>query len=224
MINFFEVSKIYPNGTAALYRINLTVGKGEFLFLVGPSGSGKSTVLRLITGEEKPTEGKVLVSDLNVGRLRRREIPYLRRKIGVVFQDFRLLPNLTVAENIAFALEVSEVKPKETRRRVRQVLELVGLSHKAAIYPDELSGGERQRVSIARAIVNNPLVLLADEPTGNLDPETSWEIVKLLETINQRGTTVIMATHNETIVNTLQKRVVAMAEGRTVRDERRGTY
>ncbi|MBO8127071.1 MAG: cell division ATP-binding protein FtsE [Firmicutes bacterium] len=224
MIHFIDVSKIYPNGSVGLDRVNLTVEKGEFVFLVGPSGSGKSTLLRLITREEKPTEGKVLVGSRNIARLRRKEIPYLRRRIGVVFQDFRLLPKLTVAENVAFALEVNELSRKEIRRRVAEVLDLVGLAGKERACPRELSGGEQQRVSIARAIVNNPLVLLADEPTGNLDPETSWEIVKLLETINIRGTTVIMATHNETIVNTLQRRVVAMAEGRTVRDEVRGSY
>lgn len=224
MIQFFDVSKIYPNGTVGLYRVNLSVDKGEFLFLVGSSGSGKSSLLRLVTGEERPTEGKVLVNQRNISRLRRREIPYLRRKVGVVFQDFRLLPKLTVWDNVAFALEVSEVNGRETRRRVGQTLELVGLGAKAQVYPGELSGGEMQRVSIARAIVNNPLVLLADEPTGNLDPETSWEIVRLLETINQRGTTLIMATHNENIVNQLKKRVIQIDQGKTVRDELRGTY
>ncbi|NLY56336.1 MAG: cell division ATP-binding protein FtsE [Firmicutes bacterium] len=224
MIQFFDVSKVYANGTVALNRVSFQVAKGEFVFLVGPSGSGKSTVLRLITREEKPTEGKVLINGRNTVRLSRREIPHLRRKIGVVFQDFRLLPKLTVAQNVAFALEVCELPRREIKRRVASTLELVGLADKAGVYPHELSGGEQQRVSIARAVVNNPIVLLADEPTGNLDPEHSWEIVRLLETINLRGTTVLMATHNDAIVNALQRRVIAMAEGCVVRDELRGSY
>lgn len=224
MIQFFDVSKVYANGTVALNRVSFQVAKGEFVFLVGPSGSGKSTVLRLITREEKPTEGKVLINGRNTVRLSRREIHHLRRKIGVVFQDFRLLPKLTVAQNVAFALEVCELPRREIKRRVASTLELVGLADKAGVYPHELSGGEQQRVSIARAVVNNPIVLLADEPTGNLDPEHSWEIVRLLETINLRGTTVLMATHNDAIVNALQRRVIAMAEGCVVRDELRGSY
>ncbi len=224
MIQFFDVSKIYSNGTVGLNRVTFQVAKGEFVFLVGPSGSGKSTLLRLITREEKPTEGKVLINGRNTARLSRREIPFLRRKIGVVFQDFRLLPKLTVSQNVAFALEVCELSRREIKRRVGATLELVGLADKAEVYPHELSGGEQQRVSIARAVVNNPIVLLADEPTGNLDPEHSWEIMRLLETINLRGTMVLMATHNDAIVNALQRRVIAMAQGRLVRDELRGSY
>lgn len=224
MIYLHNVSKVYPNGALALLNINLHIPPGDFVFLVGPSGAGKSSFMKLIIRQELPTEGQVVVDGKNVARLRRREVTLLRRKVGVIFQDFKLLPDRTVWENVAFALEVTEVSPREIRKKVPAVLELVGLSEKAGVFPHELSGGEQQRVSIARAIVNNPLVLLADEPTGNLDPETSLGIMDLLERINQRGTTVIMATHNREIVNRMKKRVVALEKGRVVRDERGGTY
>lgn len=224
MIQFKNISKIYNKGIQALTNINLTIEKGEFMFLVGPSGAGKSTFIKLLLKEEEPTEGVILIDDEDITKLPRRKVPYLRRNISVVFQDFRLLPSKTVYENIAFAMQVIEASPKEIRRQVPMVLGMVGLSDKAKQYPNELSGGERQRVSIARSIVNNPSILIADEPTGNLDPETAWEIMKVLRQINRRGTTVVMATHAKDIVDTMQQRVVALEKGRIVRDEHRGAY
>ena len=224
MIELRNVSKTYPNGTVALRDINLKLDKGEFVFLVGPSGSGKSTLVKLLLKEEDATEGEVYVNGYDVTSMTRQEIPYLRRSLGVVFQDFRLLPNKTVYENGAFAMIITEALPKEIRRQVPMALALVGLSRKANMYPHQLSGGEQQRVALARALVNNPALLIADEPTGNLDPETSWEIMKLLSEINHRGTTVIVATHEKSIVDEMKKRVVAINKGVIVRDQEKGLY
>ncbi len=224
MIEFDRVTKIYNRDTYALDKVTLKIKKGEFIFLVGPSGAGKSTFVRLLLREELPTEGRIVVHGVETGRLRPREVPFFRRRIGMVFQDFRLLPERTVSENVAFALRVVEVPRREIYRRVPQVLHLVGLAHKSRAKPAELSGGEQQRVALARALVNNPPILLADEPTGNLDPETSWEIVKLLLEINQRGTTVVVATHAHEIVDRVRRRVVELERGRVVRDEEKGAY
>ncbi|KAB3533575.1 cell division ATP-binding protein FtsE [Alkaliphilus serpentinus] len=224
MIEMRNVSKDYSKGIHALINVNLRIEKGEFIFLVGASGAGKSTFIKLLLKEEDPSEGKIIVSDEDITHLSRRRIPYLRRNIGVVFQDFRLLPNKTVYENVAFAMEIIEASSKEIRRQVPMVLGMVGLSDKASQYPHQLSGGERQRVSIARAIVNNPSILIADEPTGNLDPETAWEIMKVLRQINRRGTTILMATHAKDIVDVMQQRVIALEKGRVVRDQQRGAY
>ncbi|MDI3535407.1 MAG: cell division transport system ATP-binding protein [Thermosediminibacterales bacterium] len=224
MIRMFGVSKIYRNGIKALSDINFHIKKGEFVFIVGPSGAGKSTLIKLIFREELPSSGQVIVAGRNVARLRRKDLPFFRRKIGVVFQDFRLLPDKTVFENVSFAMEVVEASKSEIRRRVPEVLELVGLRGKEKSMPSELSGGEQQRVSLARAIVNNPEIVVADEPTGNLDPETSWDIIKLLQQINLRGTTVVVATHESSIVNMLRKRVIAIEKGRIVRDQQKGVY
>ncbi|MCK9267243.1 MAG: cell division ATP-binding protein FtsE [Alkaliphilus sp.] len=224
MIELHNVTKTYLKGVQALVNINLKIEREEFIFLVGPSGAGKTTCVKLILKEEEPTEGSIFIDGQDVTRLSRRKVPYHRRNIGVVFQDFRLLPNKTVYENIAFAMQIIEATSKDIRRRVPMVLGMVGLSDKAASYPYQLSGGEKQRTSIARAIVNNPSILIADEPTGNLDPETAWEIMKVLKQINRRGTTVIMATHARNIVDTMQQRVVALEKGRIVRDEQRGAY
>lgn len=224
MIQLYNVSKTYANGTKALSDISVSIGKGEFVFLVGASGAGKSTFLRLLFREELPTRGQILVAGRNIVRLRRSEIPQLRRNIGVVFQDFRLLPDRTAAENIAFALEILQYSRRETMERVQAVLDMVGLSHKAHCFPHQLSGGEQQRVAIARAIVNRPPIVIADEPTGNLDPETSWDIMQLFNEINLRGTTVIVATHAREIVNAMNRRTIALARGCVVRDDRRGVY
>jgi cell division transport system ATP-binding protein len=224
LIELRNVSKTYPNGTVALRDINLKLDKGEFVFLVGPSGSGKSTLVKLLLKEEDATEGEVYVNGYDVTAMTRQEIPYLRRSLGVVFQDFRLLPNKTVYENVAFAMIITEALPKEIRRQVPMALALVGLSRKANMYPHQLSGGEQQRVALARALVNNPALMIADEPTGNLDPETSWEIMKLLSEINHRGTTVIVATHEKSIVDEMKKRVVSINKGLIVRDQEKGLY
>ncbi len=224
MIEFRNVTKTYFKGVQALTNINLKIKKEEFIFLVGPSGAGKSTCIRLLLKEEEPTEGSIFINGQNITKLSRRKIPYHRRNIGVVFQDFRLLSNKTVYENIAFAMQIIEATSKEMRRQIPMVLGMVGLSDKASSYPHQLSGGEKQRVSIARAIVNNPSILIADEPTGNLDPETAWEIMRVLRQINRRGTTIIMATHARDIVDIMQQRVIALEKGRIVRDEQRGTY
>jgi len=225
VIRLERVTKTYTTSTRpALDRVTVDVEKGEFVFLIGPSGSGKSTFLRLLLREEAPTEGRILVTDLDVATLPRRRVPRLRQRIGCVFQDFRLLPTKTVGENVAFALEVIG-KPQATIRRVvPEVLDLVGLGGKAERMPTELSGGEQQRVAIARAFVNRPLVLLADEPTGNLDPDTSQDIMLLLERINRTGTTVLMATHDHSIVDSMRRRVVELDLGQVVRDEARGVY
>lgn len=224
MIQMDNVYKKYPNGVVAANGISVTINKGEFVYVVGPSGAGKSTFVKLMYREEKATSGKVEVAGKDLTKLKNKEIPYLRRQLGVVFQDFKLLPRLTVFENVAFAMEVIEEQPKEIRKRVLEVLDLVGLKHKARMLPSELSGGEQQRVSIARSIVNMPLVLIADEPTGNLDPETSWEIMDIFNEINRRGTTIVMATHNREVVNTVRKRVIAIEGGLIVRDEYGGDY
>ncbi len=219
-----DVYKTYPNGVTALNGVNVDIKQGEFVYVVGPSGAGKSTFIKLIYREVKPSKGSILINEMNMSELKEKKVPLLRRDIGVIFQDFKLLPKLTVYENIAFALEVIEESPKKIRNRVMEVLDLVGLKNKARFIPDELSGGEQQRVSIARAIVNNPKIVIADEPTGNLDPDTSWGIMKTFEEINARGTTILMATHSKEIVNTIKKRVIAIEDGLIVRDEHRGEY
>lgn len=224
MIQMYNVSKIYDNGVKALNDVTLRVQKGEFVFLVGPSGAGKTTLAKLIFREELPTRGSVLFKGKNLARLRGREIPLLRRKIGMVFQDFRLLPQKNVFENVAFALQVTGASTKEIKKAVPAVLKMVGLEKKAEAFPSQLSGGEQQRVCVARAIVNKPELILADEPTGNLDPETSWELMNLFLEINRRGTTVIVATHAWDIVDMMKRRVITLSEGRIVRDEERGVY
>jgi cell division transport system ATP-binding protein len=224
VIEMQDVWKTYPDGTTALQGVNVIIDRNEFVYVVGPSGAGKSTFMKLIYREEVPTKGQLSVNGFNIGKLKHRKIPYVRRNIGVIFQDYKLLPKLSAYENVAFAMEVIETPSRAIRRRTMEVLELVGLKHKANSLPAQLSGGEQQRIAIARAIVNNPAVIVADEPTGNLDPETSWGIMKLLEEINFRGTTIVMATHNKEIVNTLRKRVIAIEKGSIVRDEQRGEY
>lgn len=219
-----DVWKSYDNNVKAINGLTVSIKKGEFVYIVGPSGAGKSTFIKMIYREEKSTKGEIIVDGMNVTKMKEKDVPKLRRKIGVVFQDFRLLPSLTVYENVSFALEVIEEDPKVIKRKVLDVLDIVRLKQKARFLPSELSGGEQQRVAIARAIVNQPKLLIADEPTGNLDPETAWEIMAILEEINRRGTTVVMATHNKEIVNTMKKRVIAIEGGRVVRDEVRGTY
>ncbi len=225
MILFDNVSKVYPNQTRpALDEVSLEIEKGEFVFLVGPSGSGKSTFLRLVLREERPTTGQVWVAGKDLGRLSNWKIPQLRRQIGTVFQDFRLLPNKTVAENVAFALEVIGKPSSHIKKVVPEVLEVVGLEGKEGRRPDELSGGEQQRVAIARAFVNRPMLLIADEPTGNLDPGTSIGIIKLLDRINRLGTTVVMSTHDASIVDQMRRRVIELEGGHLVRDQARGVY
>lgn len=224
MIEMKNVYKRYPNGVVAINGLTIKINQGEFVYIVGPSGAGKSTFIKMMYREEKATSGEIFVNGMNLSTLKSKEVPYLRRQIGVVFQDFKLLPRLNVYENVAFALEVIEESPSKIRKRVMDVLDLVGLKKKARMFPDELSGGEQQRVSIARSIVNVPKVVIADEPTGNLDPDTSWEIMKLFEEINARGTTIIMATHNKEIVNTMRRRVIAIESGLIVRDEHGGDY
>jgi cell division transport system ATP-binding protein len=224
VIRFVNASKTYDNGVKALSNINVKVDKGEFVFIVGPSGAGKSTLIKLLLKEEDLTSGSVFLNEMDITKVKSRRIPYIRRTIGVVFQDFRILPNKTVYENIAFAMEILGAHPKEIRRRVPMVLSMVDLSNKANCYPNQLSGGEHQRVSIARAIVNNPPVLIADEPTGNLDHDTAWGIMEIFKEINRRGTTVLMATHAKEIVDLMKKRVIALESGRIVRDEEKGVY
>ncbi|MCP3775020.1 cell division ATP-binding protein FtsE [Paenibacillus sp. MZ04-78.2] len=224
MIEMQDVWKTYPDGSHALKGINVKVDQSDFLYVVGPSGAGKSTFMKLIYREERPTKGTIFVNGFNLEKLKQRKIPFVRRNIGVIFQDFRLLPKLTVYENVAFAMEVIEAPKKIIKKRTLEVLELVRLKDKVNSLPTQLSGGEQQRVAIARAIVNNPSVIVADEPTGNLDPDTSWGIMKLMEEINFRGTTIIMATHNKEIVNTMRRRVLAIESGKLVRDEVRGDY
>lgn len=219
-----DIHKKYENGVTALQGVNVQIDQGEFVYIVGPSGAGKSTFVKLIYREEKATSGTIIINNTNLSELKEKDVPYLRRNVGVIFQDFKLLPKLTVYENVAYALEVIGEYPKVIRTKVMDVLELVGLKNKARFIPDELSGGEQQRVSIARAIVNQPKIVIADEPTGNLDPETSWGIMRTFEEINSRGTTIIMATHSQEIVNTIKKRVIAIEGGRIVRDQDRGEY
>ncbi|AOV08483.1 cell division ATP-binding protein FtsE [Sporosarcina ureilytica] len=224
MIKMKNVYKKYANGVVASNGINIEIDRGEFVYVVGPSGAGKSTFIKMIFREETPTSGEIFFNDINITTLKQKQIPQLRRRMGVVFQDFKLLPMLNVYENVAFALEVIEESPTNIRKKVNEVLALVGLTQKARMFPNELSGGEQQRVSIARSIVNHPEVVIADEPTGNLDPETSWEIMDVFKKINARGTTIIMATHNKEIVNTIRHRVVAIEGGLITRDEIGGDY
>ncbi len=224
MIEFKNVSKVYNNNVFALSNINVKISKGEFVFLVGPSGAGKSTFIKMLLKEVQPTNGNIIINDIDITNLKRKEIPYYRRKIGVVFQDFRLIPTLNVYENVAFAMRVVEAPLKEIRKKVPMVLSLVGLANKYKAFPHELSGGEQQRVSLARAIVNNPAILIADEPTGNLDPETAMDIMETLNDINHAGTTILMATHAKDIVDNMRKRVIAVEKGIIVRDEQRGAY
>lgn len=224
MIHLDGVSKIYDNGCVALSDVTIDIPKGDFVFVVGPSGAGKSTFIKLIFREELPTKGKLTVNGRNVGELDPSEVPYLRRNLGIVFQDYRLLPNKTVYENVAFAMQVIESSRRDIQKRVSHVLDLVGLRNKAKNFPGELSGGEQQRIAIARAIVNNPVVVIADEPTGNLDPETSWGIMKIFERINRDGTTIVMATHDKTVVDAMKKRVIAIEKSRIARDQVKGVY
>lgn len=224
MIKLVNISKEYKSGVKALSNINMHVKKGEFVYIVGESGAGKSTLVKILLKEEAPTDGEIYLNNTNITNISNRRIPYIRRNMGVVFQDFRLLHNKTVYENIAFAMEILGADPKEIRRRVPVVLNRVDLGRKASSFPDQLSGGEQQRVSIARSIVNNPPILLADEPTGNLDPENSLQIMKILSDINARGTTVVMATHAKEIVDQLRRRVIQLRDGVIVRDEKRGGY
>lgn len=224
LIRVSKVEKTYPNGVVALHDIDLKIKKGEFCFIIGPSGCGKSTFIKMLYREEKPTKGEIIVGGLNVAKLKNRNVYKLRRKTGVVFQDFKLLPNLTAFENVAFALEVLGCKKNDVRIRTLDALDLVGLKNKAKNYPTQLSGGEAQRVAIARAIVNGPKLLICDEPTGNLDYETSMGIMKVLDQINKLGTTIIMATHDKDIVNQMKKRVIALNEGKIVSDNELGGY
>ncbi len=224
MIRFEKIYKKYDNGVVALDDIDLNITPGEFVFIVGPSGAGKSTLLKLLTKEEVPTKGNIYFQNKNITKLSRRQFPFHRRKMGVVFQDFRLLPNKTVYENVAYALEIIGTSSADIKRRVPVVLSLVNLHERANSYPNELSGGESQRVAIARAVVNNPKLLMADEPTGNLDMDTAMEIMEIINNINSKGTTVIMATHAKNIVDEYQKRVVKIDHGRVVRDETGGYY
>ena len=224
MIEFRNVSKTYSTGTEAVHNANFKIEKGEFAFLVGTSGSGKSTLIKMILKEENPTSGNIIINGKDTTFLKPKRVPYLRRSMGVVFQDFRLLPDKTVYENVAFAMYIVRATPKHIRRQVPMVLSLVGLSGKAKMYPNELSGGEQQRVAIARALVNNPSMLIADEPTGNLDPETAWDIMTLLNDINMRGTTVVIATHAKDIVDRMKKRVIHIDKGIIDRDDKKGGY
>ncbi len=224
MIELTDVVKVYPNGTRALDGVSLHIDDGEFVFLVGPSGSGKSTIIKLLTAELRPTSGSVLVNDFELGTIKKSEVPYMRRTIGVVFQDFRLILNKTVYDNVAFAMRVIGASEADIRKRVPYVLDLVGLGLKSRRLPDELSGGEQQRVAIARALVNNPTMIIADEPTGNLDPARSLEIMMLLEQINALGTTLVVVTHERELVNRFTKRVVAINEGKIISDGMDGYY
>ena len=224
MILLDRVTKVYGNRASALDRVTLHVEPREFVIVVGASGAGKSTLLKLLTREEKPTSGKIVVGGLDYDNLKDRDIPKLRRRIGVVFQDFKLLPNRTVFENVAFALEIVGLSNREIAHTVPKVLDIVGLKEKAERFPQELSGGERQRVAIARAIVRQPKILIADEPTGNLDPKHAWDVVRVLQKINRFGTTVLLTTHNKEIVNRLKRRVIRLQDGHVVKDESRGKY
>ncbi|MBZ9689157.1 cell division ATP-binding protein FtsE [Clostridium estertheticum] len=224
MIEFKKVTKIYDNNVIALSNVDITIEKGEFVFLVGPSGAGKSTFIKTLLKEIEPTTGSVILDKTDITKLKRNQIPYFRRKIGVVFQDFRLIDTLNIYENVAFALRVTECSPRDIKKRVPLVLDLVGLTKKHNAFPHEISGGEQQRVSLARAIVNNPTLLIADEPTGNLDPETAIGIMDILNDINKAGTTIVMATHAKNIVDSMKKRVIAIEKGILARDEQRGRY
>lgn len=224
MILFDDVYKSYPNGTNALNGVSFRIDDGEFVFIIGPSGAGKSTVIKMLMHEEVPTGGKVMVGDFDIKKMRNSKVPMLRRSMGVVFQDFRLIDNLTVFDNVAFAMRAVGCSQRTIRRRVPYVLGVVGLGHKAKNYPPELSGGEQQRVALARALVNNPHLIIADEPTGNVDPEMAREIMELLNQINQNGTTVIVVTHDNTLVNEFKKRVIHIEKGRISSDQIGGYY
>ena len=224
MIEMMNVTKRYNKGITAINNLSIQIKDGEFVYVVGPSGAGKSTFIKMMYREEKVTKGRIRVGKYDLMKIRDRQIPYLRRYVGVVFQDFKLLQHKTVYENVAYAMEVIEKTPREIKRRVEDVLELVNLKHRMNNFPNELSGGEQQRVAIARAIVNTPGILIADEPTGNLDPETSMEIMDILERINEQGTTIVMATHNSQIVNEKKHRVIAIENGQIVRDQEQGEY
>ena len=224
MIEMVNVSKVYKNGVTAVNKLSVKIEQGEFVYIVGPSGAGKSTFIKMLYREEKASEGFIKIGKFDLMKIKEREVPMLRRYVGVVFQDFKLLPKLTVYENIAYAMEVVEKTPKQIEKRVFEVLDLVKLKHKARMFPTELSGGEQQRIAIARAIVNMPGILIADEPTGNLDPDTSLEIMDILDEINSQGTTILMATHNSQIVNDIKHRVLAVENGRIVRDQQEGEY
>ncbi|PKK91890.1 MAG: cell division ATP-binding protein FtsE [Candidatus Wallbacteria bacterium HGW-Wallbacteria-1] len=224
MIQMYNVTKIYDNGVKALDNLNVEIEKGEFVFLVGPSGAGKTSFMRLIFREELPTQGHVIIDGRNIERLVDYKVPYLRRNVGVVFQDFKLLKNRTILENVAFALRVTDVPEDHIQSKSMRALEMVGLSGKRSMTPTQLSGGEQQRVCIARALVNDPAILLADEPTGNLDPKISWEIMRALLEINMRGTTIIVATHDKAVVDRMRKRVIALVNGQIAKDHVRGIY
>lgn len=224
MLIMTDVSKVYPSGSVALQDVNVHIEPGEFVFVVGPSGAGKSTFIKMLFREVLPTTGSIFVNGTDIMALTPREIPYMRRQLGIIFQDYRLLPDRTVYENVAFAMQVIEAPHRKIKRQVLNVLDLVGLRHRSDAYPNELSGGEQQRIAIARAIVNDPLLVIADEPTGNLDPETSWDIMEIFKEINATGTTIVMATHDKDVVDAMGKRVIAIEKGRIVRDEHEGVY
>lgn len=224
MLLMTDVSKTYPSGSVALRDVNIHIQPGEFVFVVGPSGAGKSTFIKMLFREVIPTTGNIYVNGVDLLELKEKEIPYLRRQLGIIFQDYRLLPDRTVYDNVAFAMQVIETPYRKIKRRVMSVLDLVGLRKRANSYPTELSGGEQQRVAIARAIVNDPLLVIADEPTGNLDPETSWDIMHIFSEINESGTTIVMATHDKEIVDNMEKRVIAIEKGSIVRDDLKGVY
>lgn len=224
MLLMTDVSKTYPSGSVALRDVNIHIQPGEFVFVVGPSGAGKSTFIKMLFREVIPTTGNIYVNGVDLLELKEKEIPYLRRQLGIIFQDYRLLPDRTVYDNVAFAMQVIETPYRKIKRRVMSVLDLVGLRKRANSYPTELSGGEQQRVAIARAIVNDPLLVIADEPTGNLDPETSWDIMRIFGEINESGTTIVMATHDKEIVDNMEKRVIAIEKGSIVRDDLKGVY
>ena len=224
MLIMSDVSKVYPGGSMALQDVNVHIEPGEFVFVVGPSGAGKSTFIKMLFREVLPTTGSIFVNGMDILSLSPKEIPFMRRQLGIIFQDYRLLPDRTVYENVAFAMQVIEAPHRKIKRQVMNVLDLVGLRHRANAYPNELSGGEQQRIAIARAIVNDPVFVIADEPTGNLDPETSWDIMEIFKEINASGTTIVMATHDKEVVDAMGKRVIAIEKGRIVRDEKEGVY
>ena len=224
MLIMSDVSKVYPGGSVALQDVNVHIEPGEFVFVVGPSGAGKSTFIKMLFREVLPTTGSIFVNGMDILSLSPKEIPFIRRQLGIIFQDYRLLPDRTVYENVAFAMQVIEAPHRKIKRQVMNMLDLVGLRHRANAYPNELSGGEQQRIAIARAIVNDPVFVIADEPTGNLDPETSWDIMEIFKEINETGTTIVMATHDKEVVDAMGKRVIAIEHGRIVRDEKEGVY
>ena len=224
MLIMSDVSKVYPGGSVALQDVSVHIEPGEFVFVVGPSGAGKSTFIKMLFREVLPTTGSIFVNGMDILSLSPKEIPFMRRQLGIIFQDYRLLPDRTVYENVAFAMQVIEAPHRKIKRQVMNMLDLVGLRHRANAYPNELSGGEQQRIAIARAIVNDPVFVIADEPTGNLDPETSWDIMEIFKEINDTGTTIVMATHDKEVVDAMGKRVIAIEHGRIVRDEKEGVY